>query len=214
VAGDRVRIRRALAGAASLALVSALAYPAHAHLMTTGLGPFYDGLGHLLLTPADLLPVLALALLAGLRGPDSGRAVLFSLPLAWLAGICAGAWLAGTYGGAWLAPQAAPSVFSIGLLIALGALAAADARVPRIALVVLALVLGLSGGAISGSELAASGSFGVFALGVASALFAVVSLVAGNVAALRAGGARIAVRVAGSWLAATGMLMLGWSLRG
>ena len=39
-----------------------------AHLMTTGLGPFYDGLAHLFVTPEDLLPVLALSLAAGLRG--------------------------------------------------------------------------------------------------------------------------------------------------
>ena len=28
---------------------------AEAHLVTTGLGPVYDGLGHLLVTPEDLL---------------------------------------------------------------------------------------------------------------------------------------------------------------
>ena len=33
------------------------------HLMNTGLGPFYDGLAHLFVTPEDLLPILALALL-------------------------------------------------------------------------------------------------------------------------------------------------------
>ena len=53
---------------------------AHAHLMNTGLGPFYDGLTHLFVTPEDLLPVIALALFAGLCGPQSGRAVLFILP--------------------------------------------------------------------------------------------------------------------------------------
>jgi hypothetical protein len=37
---------------------------AEAYLVTTGLGPVYDGIGHLLVTPEDLLPVLALALCA------------------------------------------------------------------------------------------------------------------------------------------------------
>ncbi len=41
---------------------------AEAHLVTTGLGPVYDGVGHLMLTPEDLVPVIALALFAGLRG--------------------------------------------------------------------------------------------------------------------------------------------------
>jgi urease accessory protein len=33
---------------------------AHAHLMNTGFGPFYDGLTHLFVTPEDLPPVIAL----------------------------------------------------------------------------------------------------------------------------------------------------------
>ncbi len=50
-------------------------------------------------------------------------------------------------------------------------------------------------------------------MGVAVALFVVVSLLAGQVTTVRAAWARIVVRVAGSWIAATGLLMLGWSLR-
>ena len=41
------------------------ALPAEAHLNTTGMGPFYDGLMHFLMSPEDIVPVLALALLAG-----------------------------------------------------------------------------------------------------------------------------------------------------
>jgi len=55
------------------------------------LGPFYDGLTHLFATPEDLLPVIALALLAGLRGPEFGRWVLLAVPAAWLVGSTAGA---------------------------------------------------------------------------------------------------------------------------
>ena len=55
-----------------------------AHLVTSGLGPFYDGALHLLLSPGDLLGVLALALLAGLRGPAAGRLAVMALPMAWL----------------------------------------------------------------------------------------------------------------------------------
>ena len=56
----------------ALMTIVAAARPAHAHLMTTGLGPFYDGLTHLLVSPECLLPMIALALLAGLRAPASG----------------------------------------------------------------------------------------------------------------------------------------------
>jgi urease accessory protein len=49
--------------------------------------------------------------------------------------------------------------------------------------------------------------------GIASALFVVVALLVGPVVALRAAWARIVVRVAGSWIAAIGLLMLGWTVR-
>src|SRR5690349_17143418 len=49
-----------------VALMSAA--PAEAHLNTTGMGPLYDGLVHFFLSPEDIIPVLALALLTGLRG--------------------------------------------------------------------------------------------------------------------------------------------------
>ena len=70
------------------AVVVILLWPvgAAAHLVTTGMGPVYDGVGHLLLTPEDLVPVFALSLYVGLRGPASGRRALFLLPIVWLVG--------------------------------------------------------------------------------------------------------------------------------
>ncbi len=75
-----------IATIAAVAAVTALASPAPAaaHLVTTGLGPVYDGISHLLVSFDDLLPVLALALLAGLNGAAAGRRALFLLPGAWL----------------------------------------------------------------------------------------------------------------------------------
>ena len=52
------------------------AVPADAHLNTTGMGPLYDGLMHFLMSPEDFVPVLALALLSGLRGATYGRRAL------------------------------------------------------------------------------------------------------------------------------------------
>jgi urease accessory protein len=49
-------------------------------------------------------------------------------------------------------------------------------------------------------------------VGMISALFVVVALVASLVVSLKRPWTRIAVRVAGSWIAATGLLLLGWSL--
>jgi len=53
--------------------------PAQAHLLNTGFGPFYDGLTHPFVTPEDLLPVVALTLLAGLHGAQCGRWVYLGL---------------------------------------------------------------------------------------------------------------------------------------
>ena len=55
-----------------------------AHLVTSGLGPFYDGAMHLALSPDDLLGLFAAALLAGLCGKQAGRWTVAILPIAWL----------------------------------------------------------------------------------------------------------------------------------
>ncbi len=176
-----------------------------AHLMNTGLGPYYDGLLHLFVTPEDLLPVLALALLAGLRGPAPGRLALFCLPASWLAG---------EFLGRAIGPLASLPIAAAALTVALGALVAADRALFPAVVAGLAIVLGLLHGVGNGAELGrAAGAIGN-ALGVATAIFVVVALVAAFVSTLRASWARIAVRVAGSWIAAAGIFMLGWTLRG
>ncbi len=177
-----------------------------AHLMNSGLGPYYDGLLHLFVTPEDLLPVIALSLFAGLRGPASGRAVLFALPAAWLAG---------TACGRFLGPHAALAEIAAALTIVLGGLVAADAPLPLRWTAVLAVALGLLHGAWNGIELARVEAAGVLnALGVATAVFVLATLLAALATSLRAPWSRIVVRVAGSWIAAAALLMLGWSVRG
>jgi urease accessory protein len=188
----------------TLAVTLIVVPSAQAHLMNTGFGPFYDGLTHLFVTPEDLLPVIALALLAGLRGPRFGRAVLFALPVAWLVGSAA---------GLLLAPQVTLPVVETIVTIALGALLAADCPLPFAAVGGLAILLGLLHGSLNGTELTKTNASGqITAAGVAAALFVVVSILAGQTASVRVPWVRIAVRVAGSWIAATGLLLLGWSI--
>jgi urease accessory protein len=190
--------------AALLALTLAAATPAQAHLMNSGFGPFYDGLAHPLLSPEDLLPAVAMTLLAGLGGARAGRFVLAILPAAWLAGMVAG-WAIGLPGApAWL----------IAVVTALlGALVAADLRLPLAVVIVVAAALGALLGYDNGRDLAATTGALVAILGIACSLFAIVSLLAGQVAVLQAHWARLAVRISGSWIAAIGLLMLGWSTR-
>jgi hydrogenase/urease accessory protein HupE len=178
---------------------------AEAHLVNTGLGPYYDGISHFVLTPEDGLLALALALLAGLRGARTSRLTLSLLPGSWFVGGLAGlAWpMVGT-----------ATVLTAASFLVLGGLVAADVRLRPMGVAGLALVLGLLHGNVNGSAMAEAKLGIVGLLGIVTALFAMVALAAAVVVVARASWARIAVRVAGSWIAATGLLMLGWYLRG
>ncbi len=187
-----------------LCAIAALLFasPSHAHLNTTGLGPVYDGIAHFALTPEDFLPALALALLAGLRGAAHGRAAIVVLPLAWLVG--------GLIGLAANAPIGA-SLAWVPLLI-LGGLVAADIRLSMAVTAALAALLGLFHGYLNGSTLGQGGPGALALVGIAGTAFVFVTLVVALVAAMKSHWARIAGRVAGSWIAASGLLLLGWSL--
>lgn len=198
--GSRLKPLCALAVGAALALAPP---PAEAHLVTTGLGPVYDGIFHFALAPEDLIPVLALALLAGLCGKEHGRRTLIVLPAAWLFG--------GLIGLAAPAPVTAPVTWAPFVLI--GGLVAADIRLPVLATTVLAALLGLFHGYLNGAALGQAGSGALELAGAAGNIFVVVALVAAFVVTLRADWTRIAVRVAGSWVAAIGLLLFGWSVR-
>ena len=75
-------MRRALLSVV-LALLPAAA---SAHLVESGFGDFYDGALHLIVTPGDLLIVIAIALLGGLQGAAIARAMLVALLAGWLVG--------------------------------------------------------------------------------------------------------------------------------
>ena len=199
------------AGGPSLIAVGTLALvllprPASAHLVTTGLGPVYDGISHVLMSPDDLVPIIALALLAGLNGPAAGRSALFALTAAWLAG--------GVLG--FSSPQRRcfpPATTTVSFLL-LGGLTALDRRLSPRVVAALAVAIGLLHGWLNGVSLAAGAARGHRPRrhrerdvrdrgdGVRPGR---------RPSALRGRG--IAVRVAGSWVAAIGLLMLGWSLR-
>jgi hydrogenase/urease accessory protein HupE len=187
---------------AFLHIVLLIPVDAEAHLVTTGLGPVYDGIGHLLMTPQDLLPLLALALYSGLRGVKYGRGVLFLLPLIWLAGGVAGLTVNIT------PPVVLPAVS----FLLIGTLVAADIHLPPHVMTIPVIAAGLIHGFFSGSALKEdAGLLGL--LGSVAAVFILFSLTAAFVASLRTPWTRIAVRVAGSWTVACGLLMLGWLFR-
>lgn len=175
---------------------------ASAHLVTTGMGPVYDGIGHLLLTPEDLVPVFAIALYAGLRGAAAGRRTMILLPIAWLLGGMAGS----SIHVATSFPVAAVS------FLVMGGLVAADLYLPAGVVAALAVALGLVHGFLNGVALrAGAGTLGL--VGIAAMLFVVVALASALVVSLPKTWPRVVVRVAGSWIAAIGLLMFGWAMR-
>jgi urease accessory protein len=188
----------------TLAVALTAAPAAHAHLVNTGFGPFYDGLAHLLVSPDNLLPVIALALFAGLRGPRFGRIVLFGLPLAWLMG--------GAAASVGILRFTFPATMTL-VTIALGILLAADKPLPPALIAGLAILLGLLHGSAHWSALARTRSSEMVTAGAVIAILIIVSLLAGQAASIRVTWARVALRVVGSWIAAIGIFMLGWSLR-
>ncbi len=186
------------------AALLSFAMPADAHLVTTGLGPVYDGIVHLVVSPADVALVVALTLLAGMRGARVGRAILAVLPISWLAGGIAGL----------TRPAASSLEWTTGACFLLvGALVAADRNLSVGIVAAIAAAVGALHGFLAGSALSTAPSGGLELLGGLVALLVVVTLVAGVVVSLKIFWARIAVRVLGSWIAATGLLMLGWTLR-
>ncbi|MGA7414808.1 MAG: HupE/UreJ family protein [Bryobacteraceae bacterium] len=198
------RIKQKLLSLAGIPLaIALLPLSAEAHLNSTGMGPVYDGLVHFLLSPEDLVPVIGLALLAGLRGTAYGRRALFVLPAAWLLG--------GLVGLA-TATGVTPILTTVSFLL-FGGLVAADAKLSLRAMTALAALLGLVHGYLNGAAMGQPGVGAVALLGLVFAVFVLVALMASFVVSLRWPWTRIAVRVAGSWIVASGLLMLGWSVR-
>lgn len=198
-----IRIRwGGLAGVATVICLSCRT--AEAHLVTTGLGPVYDGVAHLAFSPADMALLVVLTLLAGMRGARSGRWLLALLPAAWLLGGLAGLRF----------PINASLGWATGLSFLLaGGLVAADRNLPLPLVAALAAIIGGFHGFLTGAALAEASAAGLELTGELVALTVVVTLVAGLVVSLKAFWMRVAVRVMGSWIAATGLLMIGWSLR-
>lgn len=214
---NRTMRRRLSCLAAALGLFPAAA---QAHLLSTGLGPVYDGLSHFALSPEELLPVAAIALLAGLRGPQVARHVLFVLPAAWLAG---GLFADSNVLLANLSAQIVTAgIFLLvgGILVleafAIGHLSSRWLRVPYTAVAVIAVLMGLLRGNVDVAGFMTGSQVTVDVLlplmGVVLAVFILTALAASLSLPLKAMWSRVAVCVSGSWSAALGLLLVGWSI--
>ncbi len=143
-----------------------------AHLVNSGLGPFYDGAMHLALSPGDLLGLVAATLLAGLRGVRAGRLTVIAMPVAWFIGGLIGLHSPLVIDLPWLA------VISFVLL---GALVAVDPKLPAAAVASLAGLYGALHGLLNGSALGAIGAGPLSLFGIVVTVLIIALLVSAAV---------------------------------
>ena len=104
------------------------------------------------------------------------------------------------------------SVSAISFFI-LGALVATDLNLSKKWFTAVVVVVGFVHGVLNGVALKeGAGILGL--IGIMATLFVVVAIVSAFIVSLKQAWAKIVVRVAGSWVAAMGMLMFGWLFRG
>lgn len=183
------------------AAVCFLPAAAHAHLVGVRFGDFYGGMLHVLTALEHALPLLALGLLAGMQEPKVARWILLAAP----GGLLLGTVLA-------LAATDYPAVtwFNKASFVLLGLLVAGGFRLRAAALIGIGTLVGVSHGYENGLAIAEGATPHLFAFGVVTLGFVGLALVAAaTVALLRgAGWRRIAVRAAGSWIAAIGLMVV------
>lgn len=184
--------------------LTCLGLATRAHAGPATLESVYEGAAWFLTQPGDLLAVLALALLIGQRGERENRLALVLAPTLWL--------LAGLFARLFLPPGT--WTLTPFLLVVLGLLVAVRAPVPSPGLTLLAGIAGLLAGLADGVALKAIPLHTVALAGVALLVAPLLALVAVITTPARAPWMRITIQVAGSWIVAIGMLMVGWLLRG
>ncbi|MGH9369608.1 MAG: hypothetical protein ACRD3M_18295, partial [Thermoanaerobaculia bacterium] len=108
---------------------------------------------------------------------------------------------------------AAPALGTTLLLLATGVLLAWDREIPPAGVAAAAALVGLWAGLWNGRAMAEAGAGAPGTIGAAASALLIATLAAALAASLRTGWTRIAIRVAGSWIAALGILALGWNLR-
>jgi hydrogenase/urease accessory protein HupE len=151
----------------------------------------------------DLLLPLALGLLTGLRGPRHTLTAALALSLAWPTG--------GLLGTKLDHPSWTPFV-TAAITVALGLLIALNRDLPRWTTALAAAIAGLAFGFASAPRVWSETPGATFAAtGVAMALLTLPP--AGAAMAARPDWSKIVVRVAGSWIAAIGLLLIGWAAK-
>ena len=192
------------------ALWSALGSLPVAHLVPTGLGPWGDGMARLVLQPLDLLLLVALVLLAVQNGRSWSDRLALVLPLSWLVGGLGGLLVGRELP---LALPCAALVTAVGVLVTLGPALRLSERLGEGFLLGGTAALSLLFGLVAGSSLAGHGGALQALLGGAVAIAVGTALLLMALDPPHPRWLALGLRVVGSWIAASGLLMLGWLSR-
>lgn len=147
-----------------------------------------------------VFPIIALSLLAGQQRAKRARWVVLLFPLGLLC-------------GAAIASFAGPSEYVAWInkisFVVLGILAAAQVRLPLSGLAAIALFFGATHGYENTADVPQTVAMQMFLPGLLMSGLALVAIVAAIAVSLDHPWQKIAVRVAGSWIAAIGLLIIG-----
>jgi urease accessory protein len=182
---------------------------AQAHIVASRLGDFYAGALHPLTDLQDIVLWLAIGVLAGSLGAARGRWLVLVFPLGLLTGLV----LDRRFGLA----LATPAV-NAGIILVLGLLLAAAARIPAALLCAIAFGLAVMRGAANAADFAPETDRLLFAAGLAGAGYAAITLIMALTLAFKRPDASpamewrgIAIRALGGWIAAIGLMMVGFA---
>jgi len=168
-----------------------------------GVGDFYAGMLHPLISLDFVLPMIALALFAGQQQRKAATAAVASLPTA----LVIGAAVPAVFYCSFAAPEwLGPALMSVaGLCVALSL--RAHTMVAAAVFAIFGFILGIS----QGLEITPAMSASKFILGVGCCGLLLTTYGIGFVRRLRRPWTLVAVRVAGSWVAAAGLMVLALS---
>ncbi|MFM8535369.1 MAG: HupE/UreJ family protein [Acidimicrobiia bacterium] len=180
---------------------------AEAHSTFSASGPFVGGVKHFFISLDDGLLALAVGIVAGLGDAKFATRVILLLPGSWL--------LAGGIGIVAKIPVPGSETISAFTLLLAGLWAAVNPRIPATAGLILCGGLGALHGYGNGSALDFDSRWDAVnqLLGICVSCLLVAFYPSALLELSKQAWPRLVARVLGSWIAATGLLLLGWSLR-
>jgi urease accessory protein len=168
-----------------------------------GVGDFYSGMLHPLTALEFLLSWVALAMFAGQQGRKTALLTLAIFPSALVLGASLGTVVPSP---AWLPAMNLVLIPILGLAVVLAI------SFPTPATVILVALVGLLHGLANGAEITAPVSPWRFIPGLATIAVLVLAYGIGLVRSVKKPWTRIAVRVAGSWITAAGIMVCAFKL--